>query len=322
MKTAAIIVIPAVALALVGALCLGLAPARPSKVPALQMRPVAGAVAASAPSTFDGLPADAFAERIHALGRAVPEKEQAALAAWIAGPKPAPFSEETWLYLVNEVMDCFARQSHPLASWTGVLVGIAGGEGNDPGHRDYALQHLVDRIQPANVGETFESDPEKRRAILATMTAAAGELEQDFSGTAVLGLHLVLAERERSERIREPASRLALPFAAEDLRPLAVRLATSPESTDAARSAALQVCAERGFAEMLPAAREIAADPSRIAILRASAVAAIGQLGDPEDAALLEKLKRQGGSKLLKAVQPALKKIKQRAALAAATTKE
>jgi HEAT repeat protein len=76
---------------------------------------------------------------------------------------------------------------------------------------------------------------------------------------------------------------------------------------------ALQVCAQRGFPEVLPLARTIASDNRRPVSLRLSAIATIGQVGNrKDDRQLLEKLSNEGNARLRKALQPALKQIQRR----------
>lgn len=261
-----------------------------------------------------------YAERIHALGRNVPQQEQIALIAWINGPKPANFSDSIWHFLVNEVMDNLCRQNHPLPSWSDVLIGIARGKANDPTLRDYAVQHMVDWIQPVNLGEPCETDPQKRQAMILTMLDAARQTWEGISGTAVLGLHIILQGRQRSQQQNDPSVQLPLPLTGEQLRPLAINLAAAKDGAPTARTTAFQVCAERGFKEALSAARTTAIDQNQPTSLRISAIAAIGQLGNDEDELLLQKLQAEKRSHLLAAIKPALKRIKHRADIAHSIT--
>ena len=73
---------------------------------------------------------------------------------------------------------------------------------------------------------------------------------------------------------------------------------------------AFQVCAESGFNEILPTARTIACDTNQQSILRLSAIAAIGQIGTPEDVAVLKSIHTDPF--LQKSLEPALKKLEQR----------
>lgn len=283
---------------------------------------VAGAKS-DVPATFANLPltssSDEYAERIHALGRTVPEKEQKALIAWITGTKPAHISDSNWRYLANEVMDSLCRQNRALTTWSDTLIRITRGKTNDPGLRDYAIQHLVERIQPIQLGEPFETNPKKRQTIITTLLEAAGDIREEYAGTALQSLHLILQDRQRSQQQNEPSAKHPLPLTVEQLHPIAVRLATADNATNRARTTALQVCAERGFDEILPSVREIAGASIFPDSLRISAVAALGRLGTPVDQTLLENLLRTASSRLRYAVQPALQSLKKRTAKTADT---
>jgi len=263
------------------------------------------------PSTFSALPVDAnpahYVECIHGLGRKVPQQEQVALVTWITGPKPSGFDDLMWLYLNNEVMDRLGHQDHPLPNWTDILVSITSGTQNHPGQRDYAIQHLVDWIQPTSRGESFEANPVKRQEIVETLLRIASQPSENFSGTALLGLHHILNEHQRRLDEQEGTAQILFPLKEEQLHPVAISLASGAETALQARVTALQVCAERGYAEILPISRTIASDRKQPAILRLSAIAAIGQIGTLEDATLLKSI--QADSFLQNARGPALKKL-------------
>ena len=272
------------------------------------------------PVIFASLPSKAsyaqYAERIHTLGYTVSEQEQKSLIAWIIGPKPAHFQDRQWHFLVNEVMDSLCHQAHPLSSWTDVLIGIVQGKANDIVLRDYAIQHFADWIVPVHPNDPCETRPEKRQAILFTMLEAAGQTKESFSGTALQGLHLILLARQRSQQQSKLSAELPWAFSVEQLRPLAIASSTGDNVTDLARITALQVCAQRGFTEILPTARAIAGDPAKPVVVRISAIAAIGQMGNAGDEALLKKVQEERNHRFLSALQSALKRIRQPAVTA------
>jgi len=269
------------------------------------------------PGIFSNLPLKAssgqYAERIHALGRNIQQTEQSALAAWITTTKPPHLTNADWHYLMNEVMDVLCHQTCPLPTWSDVLIAITRGKDNDPALRDYALQHLVDWVQPVGLGEPCEVDPVKRQAIITTLLDAAKETHEQYSGTALQGLHLILLGRQRSEQQKEPAALLPLLLTVEQLHPLAVNLATDGAAINTARMTAIQVCAQRGFNEILPTARCIAGDQKQPFILRLSAIAAIGQMGNAGDESLLKKLQEERNPRFFRALQTAFKKINEQA---------
>jgi HEAT repeat protein len=71
---------------------------------------------------------------------------------------------------------------------------------------------------------------------------------------------------------------------------LAGRTALSPSSDPERALEAFQAAREAGDASVLPRAREVAADAGSKVRLRMSAIAFLGELGEAEDAALLERL--------------------------------
>lgn len=261
----------------------------------------------NAPTIFATLPVKAssgqYAERIHSLGKNVPEQEQRALVAWICSPKPMHISDRKWHYLVNEVMDSLCQQSRPLSSLTDILIGIVYDKSKGIVVRDYAIQHFVNWIQPSYPNYSCETNPGKRKDIISTMVDAAGQSKESFSGTALEGLHLILLKRQQQN---QEYDLLPLPFSVEELHEVGVALATGDEVTDLARITALQVCAQRGFSEILPCARTIASNAAKPSSLRLSAIAAIGQLGTSEDLSLLENIQSEHNRQLEGAVNTAL----------------
>ena len=295
-----------------------------SQIPTSATLPKTGAsprstsVVIPALTTFNGLPPNAngsqLFERISILDHDIPCQEQSALLSWITGPKPDGISDAKWLHIVNEVMDKLCHQHQPLPELGETLSSIVRNPAKIPGVRDYALQHLVDWLTPTATGEPFETNPTKREAIIKTLIQAASETTENLAGTALLALHLTLEGSHRSGIAENTPTEKQQPssFTATILRPLAVNLATTADATDGARETALQVCAEQGFNEILPKAREIATNTAFRDSLRLSAIAVIGQIGVPGDKLLLEQLTKTASTRLQKALQPALKNLQKR----------
>jgi hypothetical protein len=273
------------------------------------------------PNTFAGLPENArdemYAERIHGLGRGVALEEQKRLLQWINGPMPAHLSNGSWHWLVNDVMDALCHQKDPLAELSDAFVAMCRDSKNHPVLRDYAIQHLVDWLEPVNLGEPFEKDPQKRQLIVSAIMEAARESSQAFSGTALQALHMVLL---RQERPSFDAEGLPLPLKPERLQPLVVEAAALTALNLPSRITALQICAERGFKDSLPNARKVAADSAQPISLRLSSIALIGMIGTAEDASLLERLRDEAHPRMIKAIAPALEKISRRIPAAASAS--
>jgi hypothetical protein len=260
-----------------------------------------------------------FGQRIHQLGRDLPGLEQRRLIHWIENPKFAGFQDSNpgWHWLVNEVMTALSHQNAPLPGLTDCLVRLANDSGRDMVIRDYALQHMVDWLQPIAQGEPYETNPAKRQTMVGCLLRAAQEERQSFSGTAVLGLHLALqlAELRAKPIDGEPAQswRPEIPIDSERLQKDALRLVQSPSSCDHARISAFQVCAQRGFADALPIARKFAGDTQQPNTTRLSAIAALGALGNSTDSLLLDKIQKENRARLAKGIETAANAILLRA---------
>lgn len=281
------------------------------------------------PALFAHLPEDPsmdqLLERIHGLGRNIPLEEQKALCAWITAPKPAYVKDErAWHWLVNDAMNKLCEQDPPMPGLTDVMLGIYW-KNSDPVQRDYVIQHLVHWLQPVNAGDLHETNPQKREAIVAAMLDAAGQPREFFSGTALQGLHHILLAQSAAQLASLTAVTQSAPdsaqsspaflpvsFTEEQLRPVVLRTAASPQASMQSRITALQICAQRAFLEALPTARQIAMDEQTPASLRVSAIAALGLLGTADDKLLLESLQTRRNAQLLRAVNPALQRLKAR----------
>jgi len=252
-----------------------------------------------------------YAMIIRGLGRNIPVSEQAALSAWITGPQPSQFTDSQWLYLDNVVMDALSQQATPLPAYSSLLVAITTGTSYNSGLRDYALQHIADRLQPMSPSQSFETDPKQRAAMVKVMLQAAKNPGSDLAGTALQGLHVLLQARDYSVAHNSPSAKPTLSVSAATLRPVAVKLATASGVPMKTRMTALQVCSERGFGEVLSTSRSIAADSKQPATLRLSAIAAMGNLGDANDAQILNTLKNEPDSRFAMALRHAMKQLQQ-----------
>lgn len=251
-----------------------------------------------------------YAEKIHALGRDLSQPEQRRWIAWMRGDKPAHLGIESWHWLVNDVMDKLCHQVVPLSEWSDELIAMSSDRQADPVLRDYAIQHMVDWIQPVQPGEPYEKDRTKRDAMVAAMMRTATETKQSLSGTALNGLHMILLNRERTG-FDQKAYPLSLSVG--HIRPLAEVLARSAQADPLARITAFQVCAQRRFVKALDSIREVAVTDSLPVSLRLSAIAALGQLGKKPDESIVKSFVDQGNPRLAKAARTALNMLQMRA---------
>ena len=153
----------------------------------------------------------------------------------------------------------------------------------DPVIIDYAIQHL---------GVEHEAD-----RLRSEIEELVNEILSRGEGPG-LPAALLLVRRALEE------DRLALDE--RDIEPLAVELAERPEAGRVARTAALDLAAERQWYGAASPARAILKDPRAPVGLRLCAARALGQLGSPDDAETLDAaLRIPGGARLSPAGQKA-----------------
>lgn len=269
-----------------------------------QQKPIAG------PAALADLPqnarADLYAERIHRLGRDLSAAQQRLLGEWIRGNKPEHLDDGSWHWLVNDVMDALCRQKEPMSGMSDAFILMSTDPKMDIVLREYAIQHLVDRLQPLNSGEAFERDAKKRQMILSTIMDAAREQSGNLAGTATLALNNILHRQEQSVLSKE---QISAPLKPEELQSLVINVASSPAISIPSKITALQICAERGFRNSLPVARKLASDEKEAVSIRLSAIALLGSLGTSEDVFLMESLRSGVNPRLTRAIDPALEKL-------------
>lgn len=161
----------------------------------------------------------------------------------------------------------------------------------DPAHdavwRDYCVQHLGDMF------DMIENE-EVRLAVYTLFWEATREKNGTIPGTALIALY------NRSGRSNFDQARLA-----------GVALAmVSDGYGEPATITALQICAKLGEIKALPVARQWAVSDS--AMVRVSAIACIGSLGEGQDLVLLEKYASGTDVRMKMAARAAIRKLKDR----------
>jgi len=262
------------------------------------------------PAALASLPAnsraDVYAERIHTLGRDLPADQQRIWADWMRGPKPVNLEIGSWHWLVNDVMDALCGQKKPVAELTAQCISICNDSKTDPVLRDYAIQHLVERFHPVDPGDPYERDPRKRKLILSAMQEVARYQSGNLAGTALQALNTILRRQQQPASF---ADQLSEPIETAQFQSLAIQAASAEAAGIPCRISALQICAERQFKEALPIARNLAANAKEPVSLRLSAIALLGAMGTSQDTSLLEALRKQANPRLIRAIEPALKKL-------------
>jgi len=252
------------------------------------------------PTTADRYEARNDALRSIARRRDLPEKDVAALVAYLRS-KDNAMRVERVAALKNDIMNLLRSQEPPVEGLAETLIVMFEGRGisthnsstpNSPTHPhpsvvlDYCIQHLGAMLD--------ELDEKGRLRVRAVLAKAAKRTKQPYAGTALYSL----AEDARATSAQD-----------KELKGLALALC-KPEANHAARIAAIQLAGQRGYAEALPVLRETLSAPSRDAVLDTVCIGSIGLLGNADDIALIERFR--GDARRSAAVETAIKRIKGR----------
>jgi hypothetical protein len=236
------------------------------------------------------------------LPRDLSHTDLSALLECINGDRPQDCPPAQWHAFVDSIINVLLRQENPVPEFTSSLLRLYR-QSPDPVLKDYAVQYLRCRFVEHHGYHQPETDPALREQIIQTLSHAASRTGASYSGTALMALDAVVSS---------PSSRNDSAVSVAALDAVFVNAATHSATGKHCRISALQVCARRGLAGVLPTARTIAADPKADPNVRISAIAAIGLLGTlREDAALLKRLEQEG-VRFSHAAGPALQKIARR----------
>jgi hypothetical protein len=221
--------------------------------------------------------------------------------------------------LKNNIVCRLQDQVHPPAGLSATLIEVYLDRAQDPVARDYALQHLITWHQ-----QGAADAPEAKVRIQSALRQAAQE-KTSIAGTALLGLHRINSERQEmllgGDNLFQSAGSLLgdglnrFPAGGaindDEISQAALRMLAATNLPCASRITAIQVCAEREVAQALPAIQTLAQTNGNTA-LRISAIAALGWLGGPEQAALLQRLEAEQNQALKPAIEGALRRLRSR----------
>ena len=254
----------------------------------------------------DSATADRYEARNDALRsiarrRDLPEKDVAALVAYLRSLDSAMRVERV-AALKNDVMNLLRNQDPPPKGLAETLIVMFEGRGisthnsstpNSPTHPhppavlDYCIQHLGAMLD--------ELDEKGRLRVRAVLAKAAKRTKLPYAGTALYSL----AEDAR-----------ATPAQDKELKGLALALC-KPGVNNIARIAAIQLAGERGYAEALPVLRETLLGARRDAVLDTVCIGSVGLLGNADDIPILSRF--SSDSRRAAAVDAAIQRIKERA---------
>ena len=255
------------------------------------------------PTTADRYEARNDALRSIARRRDLPEKDVAALVAYLRS-KDNAMRVERVAALKNDIMNLLRSQEPPVEGLAETLIVMIEGGNSDcggalgdralPGNTihppvvvDYCIQHLGAMVN--------ELDDERRASVRAVLAKAAKRTKQPYAGTALYSL----AEDARATSAQD-----------KELKGLALALC-KPGANHAARIAAIQLAGERGYAEALPVLRETLLGARRDAVLDIVCIGSVGLLGNADDIPILSRF--SSDSRRAAAVDAAIQRIKERA---------
>ena len=249
----------------------------------------------------DSATADRYEARNDALRsiarrRDMPEKEVAALIAYLRRADDAMRVERV-AALKNDVMNLLRNQEPPVEGLAETLIAMIEGKKHPPVVIDYCIQHLGAMVN--ELGDATRVGALGDRAlpdggVRGVLVRAAREKTKTYAGPALYSL----AEDKRAPAAQEG-----------ELKRLTLTLC-KPGVNNVARIAAIQLAGQRGYAEALPVLRDTLSGEKRDAVLDAVCIGSIGLLGNADDIALIERFR--GDARRSAAVDAAIKRIRGR----------
>jgi HEAT repeat protein len=237
---------------------------------------------------------------VRALGTRLNQAERTALYDYLRGHELDPPGPMRGV-IKNDVILALKSQEPPPKELAGVLLSMFHDQAQDPVIRNYALQHL---------GTWYERVAEKTQ-VLDALWAGTGDIDASIQGTALIALGRLVQGNASSEPPPAGYANGGGQLDVTRLTLVASTLATDSVANDVARLTALQVCAELGIKEALPTAVSLA-EGAASTPLRMSAVAAVGALGGPEQAPLLNRLVAADDPRIQTAARAALRRLEAR----------
>jgi len=221
------------------------------------------------------------AEAIERLPRQMSSLSWQALKRFLV-TRDASDAEQVTQVLKNQLMDALCAMRPPPSDLGDTLIAIYRNPEENVVIRDYAIQHLAALDQ-----QLVENDNPwarlERSSAQAVLWEALGETQNSIAGTALLGLTRLIEDDPQIDRAR--------------LEKAVLKLTGDITVGELSRITAYQVCGQLNLKEALPTI-ESAAQQSPTIPTQISAIGALGVLGTPQDASLLENLRNDDRLKL------------------------
>ena len=227
---------------------------------------------------------------IHALPSNLASEQLERCRAFLESPlEGQPLPDLEFNGLKNELVLALLRQREGLTELAELLVRMSRAQETDATWRDYCVQFLGKCYPRIN-------DAKSREAMAEALWDA---LKTQRGGRAAGSAARQLMTLGRTFPEIPPAK-----VAAASLEAL-----LDPVSSDETRTALLQVCGTLGENRALATARAIAGRNSA-PVLRASAIAAVGMLGDASDLPLLKRLAASGDVRVSRPAKAAIERMR------------
>ncbi len=234
-----------------------------------------------------------YAERVRLIHRLpsnlAPEQLERCRAFLEAPLARQPLPDLEFNGLKNELVFALLRQREGLMELAELLVRMSRAPETDATWRDYCVQFL---------GKCYPRihDPKSREAMAEALWDAL-RIQRRGRAAGSAARQLMTLGRAFPE------------FPPDKVAQASLEALLDPASSDETKTALLQVCGTLGERGALPTARAIAGRNSA-PVLRASAIAAVGMLGDDSDLPLLERLAASGDMRVSRPAKAAIDRIR------------
>ncbi len=223
---------------------------------------------------------------VHDLGQNLNSRDRVALYAFLTDTEqPEMLTQMHVRVLKNDILNALRNQQHEPPELTHVMIGIFHDKNQDSVMRDYAIQHL----------HSWYPHARDKNAIRQVFQEALDETDTSIAGTSLLALYHL------SQKHTE--------FDLSSLGDVALKLATDERCGQVSRLTAVQICGRMKERKVLPVARTLA-ENSRSLPVKLAAIAAIGEVGGPDDLTMLEHLATGSSTHVQTAAKSALRKLK------------
>lgn len=204
------------------------------------------------------------------------------------------YSSIVYNAIKNEISWNLLHQTPPIESYCNALVKMY----RDPQHdyiwRDYCIQHMMLYCARLKADNESNSNSAITYSVFACLHDAVKKIQSPLAGTALIGMATIAGDSAVFNDI--------------NLAEMATSIAKDPQACNETRATAIQIAADRGDPNILPLARELVST-HKDAVLRVSAIAAIGKTGGSADLETLEKLSHHRDSRISTAARHAHQKL-------------